>query len=311
MEEPVEVAVIGAGAAGIAAARTLIAGGRRVTVLEARARPGGRAAVDASLGVPADLGAAWLHFALENPFSDWARRHGFTVLTREPDWGAKGRVAGVVPPPAEVAAWQASMTRYYDAIGAAASAGRDVALTEVLPDDAHRPRFDAVMTWAVGAHDREISTVDLDNYAEGGPNWSVTEGLGAVVAHAARDLPIRHDAEVTRIDWRDAASVRVHSSAGTLRADAVIVTVPTSVLASGRLRFDPPLPSTWRSAIEDVPLGVVNKVFFRFDETALPPEPLFTIGIDSTARTAHHHLRPLARPIKRSVQRRTMYSLDC
>ncbi len=92
----------------------------------------------------------------------------------------------------------------------------------------------------------------------------------------------------------------MESTAGTLRADAVIVTVPTSALARGRLRFDPPLPETHRSAIEDVPLGVVNKVFFRFDDAALPPEPIFTVGTDGTSRTAHHHLRPARQPLSMS-----------
>ena len=300
MNEPVDVAVIGAGTAGIAAARTLLAAGRRVTVLEARDRVGGRAAVDTSLGVPADLGAAWLHFARKNPVADWARAYGFTIDEREPDWGSRGCIEGRRPSPAAIAGWEAAMKRYYGAIEAAAAAGRDVALAEVLPQDDYRARFDAVMTWAVGAESREISTVDLDAYDEGGPNWAVVEGLGAVVAHAARGLPIHTGAVVTCIDWRGASGVRIESTAGTLRADAAIVTVPTSALARGGLRFDPPLPEAHRSAIEDVPLGVVNKVFFRFDDAALPPEPLFTVGTDGTSRTAHHQLRPARQPLSMS-----------
>jgi monoamine oxidase len=296
MNAPERIVVVGAGAAGIAAAHALREAGREVTVLEARQRPGGRAAVDTSLGVPADVGAAWLHFAHENPFSRFAREGGFTVGEREPDWGPRSRVAGRVPSDEEVSAWQAAMKAYYAAITGAAAAGRDVALTEVLPVDAHRARFDAVMTWAVGAESREISTVDLDNYAEGGPNWSVAEGVGAVVASKARGLPIRLGVEVTRIDWAG-MDVRVHTGDGTLRADAVIITVPTSVLAAGRLRFDPPLPAPLRDAFEDLPLGVVNKVFFRFEDADLPPEPLFTIGSASTSRTAHHQLRPAGQPL--------------
>lgn len=290
------IVIVGAGAAGIAAARTLLAAQREVIVLEARDRPGGRAVVDYRLGVPADLGAAWLHFANTNPFVRLAREGGFTIDEREPDWGPRSRIGGVQPSAAEVAAWQAGLARYYGAIEAAARDGRDVALTEVLPQDELRARFDAVMTWAVGAESREISTVDLDNYAEGGPNWAVVEGLGAVVAHSAAGLPIRFGAEVTRID-RSGAALQVHSTAGVLAAAAVIVTVPTSVLATDRLRFEPPLPEAHREALEGLPLGVVNKVFFRFDEADLPPEPLFTIGTGSSTRTAHHQLRPATQPL--------------
>lgn len=290
------IVIVGAGAAGISAARTLLAAKREVIVLEARDRAGGRAAVDRRLGVPADIGAAWLHFANTNPFARLAREGRFTVDEREPDWGPRSRISGVQPSAAEIAAWQAGLARYYGAIEAAARAGRDVALTEVLPQDELRPRFDAVMTWAVGAESREISTVDLDNYAEGGPNWAVVEGLGAVVAHAAAGLPIRFGAEVTRID-RSGAELQVYTSTGALTAAAVIVTVPTSVLATGRLRFDPPLPETHRQALEGLPLGVVNKAFFRFDDADLPPEPLFTIGTGSSARTAHHQVRPATQPL--------------
>jgi phytoene dehydrogenase-like protein len=72
----IDVAVIGAGAAGIAAALRLQAAGLRVQILEARNRVGGRAVTDHRLGVPADLGAAWLHFATDNPFTTLARHQG-------------------------------------------------------------------------------------------------------------------------------------------------------------------------------------------------------------------------------------------
>jgi monoamine oxidase len=294
------VAVIGAGAAGLAAARTLQAAGVRVTIFEARAHAGGRAFTDHSLGCPADLGAAWLHFANENPFSGMARRFNFTIDTREPDWGPGGRIAGERPSDEEAARWGAAMQRFYGRIGAAAAAGRDVALSSVLPDDEFRPRFDAVMTWAVGAESREISTVDLDNYAEGGPNWAVLEGVGAIVARAAADLAgeitIRTSTPVTEIHWLG-PEVLVRSDAGDWRGDAVIVTVPTAVLARSAIRFEPALPPSHRDAIEALPLGVVNTVFFRMDESVLPPEPLFTVGTASTSRTAHYQLSPATQPL--------------
>lgn len=297
MDEPLDALILGAGAAGIAAARTLLAAGWRIAVLEARLRPGGRAATDTTLGVPADLGAAWLHFAERNPLTAIARDGGFTVLRREPDWGARGRVGDAVPSAAEIARWQAAMRRYEAAIEAAARAGRDVALSAVLPQDAERARWDAVMTWAVGAGSDEISTLDYSRYADSEANWAVAEGLGAVVASSAAGLPVHYGAVVQLVDWRDPRAVTVATSAGTFQARAVLVTLPTSVLAAGTVRFDPPLPATHATALADLPLGVVNKVFFRFDEADLPPEPLFSVGSATTARTAHHQLRPAGQPL--------------
>lgn len=239
-----DVAIVGAGAAGIAAARRLVAAGKRVVVLEARNRPGGRAVVDQSLGVPADLGAAWLHFATHNAWTSIADAAGFSVIRREPGWGSH------------------DFDHYYAAIAAAADAGRDVAISDVIPRDAARSRFDAVMTWAVGAESRDISTIDLHRYADSENNWAVREGLGAVVASAAVGLPIEYDATVQALDW-SGTGIRLDGNRGRIDAGSAIVTVPTSVLARGELRFTPALPAPYTEAFVNLPLGVVNKVFFR------------------------------------------------
>ncbi|RZA10023.1 MAG: FAD-dependent oxidoreductase, partial [Lysobacteraceae bacterium] len=136
MNAEVDVLVIGAGAAGIAAARELKSAGKRVRILEARGRVGGRAHTDLSLGVPADAGAAWLHFADLNPLTDIAQKNGFDVIAREPDWGARSRIGNRLPDKSEVDAWQKAMQHYDALIEAAAQRGQDVALTAVLPDDA-------------------------------------------------------------------------------------------------------------------------------------------------------------------------------
>lgn len=257
-----DVAIVGAGAAGIAAARRLVAAGRRVVVLEARDRAGGRAVVDATLGAPADLGAAWLHFARENPWTQLAGTGGFTILRREPGWGPAAWIGDRPPTEAEKAAAGEAYHRYEQLIAAAAEAGRDVPLTEVLPQDDYRARFDAVMTWAVGAESREVSTLDLHRYADSTDNWAVREGLGAVVAAAARGLPVTYAARVEAIDWGGDV-VHIDSSQGRIEAAACIVTIPTSLLARGAIRFTPSLPHAWEDAFANLPLGIVNKVFFR------------------------------------------------
>jgi len=82
-----DVVVVGAGAAGLAAARELTRAGLAVRVIEARRRVGGRAWTDGeTFGVPIDRGCAWLHAADQNPWTAYARQHGFTVTGRSPEW---------------------------------------------------------------------------------------------------------------------------------------------------------------------------------------------------------------------------------
>ncbi len=281
-----DVAIIGAGAAGIAAARRLTSAGRRVVVLEARNRVGGRAVVDSSLGVPADLGAAWLHFAQSNAWTQHAERLGFTVLRRKPGWGPSAHVGNRAPTEPEQAAAIAGYERYQRIIEEAAEAGRDVAVADVLPHDEYRPRFDAVMTWAVGVESSQASTVDFCRYAESEHDWAVHEGLGAVVAATARELPVTLDAAVTSIDW-GGASVRIASKQGTVEASKVIVTVPPSVLARGAIRFTPALPPEYEAAFASLQLGVANKVFFRIERGRFANGlPRHFLGSITTSRTA-------------------------
>ncbi len=292
-----DAVIIGAGAAGIAAGRHLIAARQRILILEARDRTGGRAMVDHRLGVPADLGAAWLHFADENAWTGIAERGGFTVLRRKPGWGAEAWIGARAPTAAERSAAADDYQRYNALVEAAATSGLDVPVAAVLPEDAYRPRFDAVMTWAVGVESHAVSTLDLHRYAESNADWAVKEGLGAVVASAAEGLPVQLGTRVTAIDWTG-PTLRIDSTAGRLEARAAIVTVPTSLLARGAIRFEPPLPPTHQQAIATLPLGVCNKVFFRLSNTGFAAAlPSNLIGSTSTSRTCSWQARVADQPL--------------
>jgi monoamine oxidase len=293
----IDVIIVGAGAAGIAAARRLTAAGKRCVVLESRARPGGRALTDHSLDAPADLGAAWLHFADSNAWTGLAQQAGCEVIRTEPGWGPAAWIGNAPPTAEQRAAAMEGYSRYEALMEAAAAEGRDVALSDILPQDAYRTRFDAVMTWAVGVETGEVSTLDLARYADSTHNWAVHEGLGTVVAHAADGLDVRLRATVTAIDW-SGDGVRVESSAGTLAAPAAIITVPTSVLAHGAIRFTPALPAAWREAAENLPLGVANKVFFKLPPGSFQPgDARHFIGRADTSRTCSYLLFPARQPL--------------
>src|SRR5260221_8891077 len=75
-----DIVVIGAGAAGIAAARRIIAANRRVIVVEAAGQSGGRLLTDVSaFEVPFDRGARWMHNPDTNPMIRLARNAGLDI----------------------------------------------------------------------------------------------------------------------------------------------------------------------------------------------------------------------------------------
>ncbi len=153
------------------------------------------------------------------------------------------------------------------------------------------------MTWAVGAESSEVSTVDLHRYADSEDNWAVREGMGAVVAAAARELPITFGAPVTGVDW-SGDTVRIDSARGRIEATAVIITVPTTVLARGAIRFTPSLPVTFDEAFANLPLGDVNKVFFRIERGRFAADVARQfLGSDTTSRTCSWQIKAADQPL--------------
>jgi monoamine oxidase len=294
----VDVAVIGAGAAGIAAARRLVEAGRvSVLVLEGRERAGGRAWTVEGDGMPMDLGCEWLHSADRNVLVPLAERLGFRLNRRRPDWTTRLRYSGETPE-AE-ADWLREREAYYWAVHRAAQAPADAPAASVLvPGGRWNALFDATSTWANAVELESLSLKDNDRYVDSGINWRVREGNGRLFAALAEDLPIAFDAAATRIEHHG-SRIRIATKRGTVSAARVIVTVPTAAIAGEDLVFDPPLPDKVAAA-SGLPLGLANKLFLAFDGTLPDGDPgdgeLFVVGSTRRRETMNYQVRPAGRP---------------
>jgi monoamine oxidase len=144
----------------------------------------------------------------------------------------------------------------------------------------------------MGVDTANLSTADFAASEDSDVNWAVAEGLGAVVASAARGLDVALDCPVTEVDW-SAAGVRLRTPRGTLDCRAAVVTVPTPLLARGQPRFVPALPVEYGEAFAGLPLGVADKVFLELEPGALPYEGTTNfVASDATARTVSFSVRP-------------------
>lgn len=291
--------VMGGGAAGIAAARTLHDAGRQVLLIDAADRLGGRArSVRLPTGHVVDHGCGWLHSAARNPWTTIAEQAGFTVDRRSPNWQVQWSDLGF--PPDQKRASGEAYARFEDAAMAARD-GPDRPLSDfVASDDPWRPMIDAISGYANGASLAEVSLHDWATYenAATDDNWAVVEGYGTVVAHHAAGIAIRTGVTATRID-HGGQTLRIETSHGTIEADQVIVTVPTTVLAEERLTFDPPLPDKHVAAAA-LPLGIADKVFLSVQGPPPWPAHAHLTGNPHSACTASHRLSPFGWPIVES-----------
>ncbi len=266
-----DVVIIGAGSAGIAAARRLMAEGLEVVVIEAADQIGGRAVTDtAALGQPFDRGASWLQGPADLPHLDLARDLGFGLV----DHSRPRDVLFVGDRQANPTERRQRDRAWSDFYAALSGARGDVSAASVLPMD--QPFMDVVATWVgpmdFGVDIDQLSRQDWYAFAEYDVNKLVREGVGTVVARLGADLPVRLNTAARAVDW-SGDGVRVETDAGTISARACIVTVSTGVLASGAIRFTPDLPDSKQSAIADLPMGQLIKVGLLFDGERLGLSP--------------------------------------
>jgi monoamine oxidase len=257
-----DVIVIGAGAAGIAAGRKLRQLGRRFTILEARDRVGGRVYSDTSLGEMFDAGALYIHWAERNPWRRLAHELGVsTVDSSTLPGGFRVFSDDDSVPRGGRRAFSIIHERFDPEIASVP----DIAMSEQVASEGE-DALRAVNTLARMSLGEEAERVSALDYARlwAGDDDIVPDGYGTLVTRAARGLPVQLGSRVLTIDW-SGKGVSIETNRGTLRAGAVILTVPVGVLLAEKIRFSPGLPDDNRRGLEGLRMGALTKIALRFD----------------------------------------------
>ncbi len=262
-----DVVIVGAGAAGLAAAQTLLNNNITFSLVEASDRIGGRAFTETStFGVPYDHGPHWLNNGSANPYNAYGKANGFDIYPAADNFRVfdidNQEVTG-----ARLDEFWRAWSDVSSAISVSGDRGQDVSAAEAIKDFTSEWKATlelAIGPWEMAKDFEDFSTVDWWNSANGG-DWYCREGYGALVAHYGRDIPVSLDTPVTAIDW-SGDGVAVETARGTIRSRIVMVTVSTGVLSSGAISFSPMLPVEKQESFARTPMGVYNHIALQFTD---------------------------------------------
>lgn len=266
----IDVAIVGAGAAGIAAARKLVAAGRSVRVFEAANYIGGRCITDTkTFGVSYDLGAHWIHMPDINPLVKLAPRTGLEVYPAPP--GQKLRIGKRYAREGEMEEFLSLLVRSRRAIEDA-SRKVDLPSAQALPKDLGDWRASVEFNLGPFGCAKDLNDVSALDFAK---SWErdidafCRQGFGTLLAKLAEGLPVQIATPVNAIDSRSRGEVILDTARGRLAARAVIVTASTNVLLAGKIGFAPELPKRQLDALSRLQLGSYDHIALE-----LPGNPL-------------------------------------
>jgi monoamine oxidase len=259
-----DIVVIGAGAAGVAAARRIMAANRKVIVVEATGRVGGRCLTDsATFEVPFDRGARWLHNPETNPVTRLARMAGFDVSPVP--LGQKIRIGRRYARAGETEEFLAALVRANRSIDDASRGKTDVSCASVMPRDLGD--WAATTEFTLGANAtgkdlRDISVIDKARAQERNAAIACRQGLGVLLATLAEQVPVALSTPASRISW-NGRDVTVETLGGNIAARAAIITVSSNVLTSGGIKFTPELPKRQLDAAAKLGLGSYDRIVLQ------------------------------------------------
>jgi monoamine oxidase len=264
-----DIVVIGAGAAGIAAARRIMAANRKVIVVEAASQIGGRCQTDTTtFEVPFDRGARWMHNPESNPMIKSARAAGLEITTAP--LGQKIRIGRRYARPGETEEFLAALVRANRAIDDA-SRRSDVSCASVLPKDLGG--WAGTVEFVLGANFagkdlKELSVVDKARAQDRNSAIACRQGLGTLIAKLGEQVPLSLSTPANRISW-GSRDVTVETPSGKIAARAAVITVSSNVLAAGNIKFSPDVPKRTLDAASKLSLGSYDRIALQ-----MPGNPL-------------------------------------
>jgi monoamine oxidase len=265
-----DIVVIGAGAAGIAAARRIMAANRKVIVVEASGQIGGRCLTDtATFEVPFDRGARWMHDPDTNPMIKLARAAGLEIYTAP--IGQKIRIGRRNARAGETEQFLAALVRANRAIDDASRGRLDVSCASVLPKDlgdwAGTAEFVLGADFA-GKDLKDLSAIDKARAQDRMAALACRQGLGTLIAKLGEQLPLALSMPASRIGWSN-RDVTVETPQGKIAARAAVVTVSSNVLAAGNIKFMPDLPKRQLDAAAKLSLGSYDHIALQLPGNSL------------------------------------------
>lgn len=308
------VIVIGAGFAGLAAARALYDASFQVVVLESRDRIGGRVHTDYSFGFPVDLGASWLHGVCdENPLASVIGRLGLPLYRTSGDnsvlydhdlesYALFDMDGNQVPQElvSEIGVTFEEILKETDKLRQEftedMSIQRAVSMVfERRPDFRMDGLRHKVLQWYLcrmeGWFAADADTISLKSWDQEvllpGGHGLMVRGYRPVINTLAKGLDIRLGHRVKKVVRRyNGVKVTVEDGR-TFVADAAIITVPLGVLKSNQISFEPRLPEWKETAIKDLGIGIENKIVLHFGDVFWPNVEFLGIVADNTYKCSY------------------------
>lgn len=273
-EQDFDVIVIGAGVAGLAAARSLKESGLSVKVFESQEKVGGRVRTNRSIGIPFDEGASWIHGPDGgNPITALAQEAGATTYRTANRTEHLHAGDGTRYSESEIATFFGVYQQRLAEIQGAASLQDSVedVFTRLYPGEIEDPiwkyALSALLEFDTGSDISRLSASafgDADVYP--GDDVLFPGGYDVIPNYLAQGLDIDLETVVSAIDYTGSL-VQVTAGGTNYAAQYAIVTVPLGVLKNNVISFTPALPSLKQEAIDGIEMGTLNKFLFQWDTT--------------------------------------------